>query len=100
MGAVRLAPTGNWNDRGAGFEGQKSEALESPGGVSEEIDRDAIPGTGVLVEDVDDNPATTEDVENGFERALFGQGAEAGPAEAPRDDGIKPGWLERPPNEM
>jgi hypothetical protein len=75
MRAVRLAPTGNRNDRGASFKRQKCETLECSGGVAEEIDLDPIRGTGVLVEDIDDNPATIEDVENSLERAPFGESA-------------------------
>src|SRR5262249_19095716 len=98
--AVGLAPACRRQDRRAGGESQNGEALESPRRMAEELDRDAVRRSGMLVEGKHDDVAGSEAIENLVERAALREHAEARSLEAPGDEAVEPVRLDRPAQEM
>ena len=68
--------------------------------MPEEVDLDAVGRVRVLVEREDDHVARGQQVEDSVERAPLADDAEARLVEAPRDERIEPGWLDRAADEM
>jgi hypothetical protein len=96
VGAVGFAPTARGDDREPGAEGDQGQALEGAGGMTEEIDRDAIGMAGVLIHGENDDGALIQQIQDLVHRAAFGQRAKSGPPESPGHQGIQPTGFERP----
>lgn len=95
MFAVRLAPTANRDNRGAGCQRKKGNALERARRVAKEINCHAVTPARVLVEHVNDDCPARKQVEDRIERTAFGQRAKTSPVKSARDKVVQNLRLER-----